>query len=369
MCQIKKEKTTHANGRSETKKILFLCNNSVDGRPCDDVRTKPITERVPGTSSQLALRPSSSRRDEVVLHQDTSRHRPEPRQERRYSTQLGVRIHNWRPVFSLQRLDDEGSRSHRRRGDSESRSTSGEVLPEAPMPPLPPPLVHQSGRRSPPPSAMPTLMPSPNRPTPPQGPGAAAAYTTRDTVPSSSGAPSRTSSTRSRDAHRAVQDLLPLTVPASGPSVTSSRHARSTPGLSRLRVESRPMFHDSAYGGSSNISPIDAPPKTDTFSETYSNPTSERTASVRYNYTNETAVVGREDHDTDDEDQKSNSSKGRKRYHIIRRVRTNDDPEMTQRKMQEDIRAAEEHQSQTSEQGDGAVRSGSGSRRRRHHRR
>lgn len=366
MCQIKKEKTTHADGRSETKKILSLCNNSVDGHPCDDVR-KPITERVPGSSSQLALRPSSSRRDEVVLHQDTSRHRPEPRQERRYSTQLGVRIHNWRPVFSLQRLDDGGSRSRRRRGDSESRSTSGEVLPEAPMPPPPPPLVHQSGRRSPPPSAMPTLVPSPNRPTPPQGPGAAVAYTTRDTVPSSSGTPSRTSSTRSRDAYRAVQGLPLLNIPVSGPSVTSSRHARPTPGLSRLRVESRPKFHDSAYGGSSNISPIDAP-KTDTFSETHSNPTSERTASVRYNYTNQNSVVGREDYDTDD-DKKSNSSEGRKRFRIIRRVRINDDPEMTQRKMQEDIRAAEEHQSQTSEQGDGSVRSGSGSRRRRHHRR
>ncbi|KAG9898171.1 hypothetical protein KCU98_g9797, partial [Aureobasidium melanogenum] len=367
MCLIKEVTTIYADGYSDMKQTVIACHNSVGGLACDNTQTQTKTEHMPGNSSQLVLRPSSSRRGEVVVHQGTPTHRQEPRQERRYAGEIGVRIRNWRPEFSIRRLDNGGSRHRRRRGDGESRRTSGEVMPEAPMPP--PAVVHQSGRRSPPPSAMPALVPSPNRPTPPQGPGAAVAYTTRDTVPSSSSTPSRTSSTRSRDAHRAVQGLPLLNVPASGPSVTSSRHARSTPGLSRLRVESRPKFHDSAYGGSSNISPIDAPPKTDTFSETHSNPTSERTASVRYNYTNQFAVAGREDYDTDDEDKKSNSSEGRKRYRIIRRVRINDDPEMTQRKMQEDIRAAEEHQSQMSEQGDGSVRSGSGSRRRRHHRR
>ncbi|KAH0355342.1 hypothetical protein KCU83_g2074, partial [Aureobasidium melanogenum] len=368
MCLIKEVTTIYADGYSDMKKTVIACHNSVGGLACDNSQTQTKTEHMPGKSSQLVLRPSSSRRREVVVHQSTPSHRQEPRQERRYAGEIDVRIRNRRPEFSIRRLDDGGPRHRRRRGDSESRRTSGAVMPEAPMPP-PPAFVHQSGRRSPPPSAMPVIVPSPNRPTPPQGPGATVAYTTRDTVPSSSGTPSRTSSTRSRDAHRAVQGLPLSNFPASGPSVTSSRHARSTPGLSRLRVESRQKFHDSAYGGSSNISPIDAPPKTDTFSETHSNPTSERTASMRYNYTNQTAVAGREDYDTDDEDKKSNSSEGRKRYHIIRRVRINGDPEMTQRKMQEDIRAAEEHQSQTSEQGDGSVRSGSGSRRRRHHRR
>ncbi|KAG9946081.1 hypothetical protein KCU85_g6756, partial [Aureobasidium melanogenum] len=366
MCLIKEETTTYADGYSEMKKTVFACSHSVDGRTCDNTETEKSTRHVPGNSSQLVLRrPSSSRRDQVVLHQDSTRHRPAPRQERRYANEIGVRIRNWRPQFSIHRLDDRGSRHRRRRSDGESR-TSGELMPEAPMPP-PPPVVHQSGRRSPPPSALPAIITPPNRPTPPSGSGAAVvAYTTRDTIPSSSGTPSRTSSTRSKQAHQAAQDLLPLTVPASGPSVTSSKHTRPTPGLSRLRVESRPMFHDSTYGGSSNISPIDAP-KIDTFSETHSNPTSERTASERYNYTNQTVVIGREDHVTDDEDKKSNSSEDRKSYRMVRRVRINDDPEMTQRKMQEDIRAAEEYQSQTSEQVERSVKSGSESRRRRHH--
>ncbi|KAH0361907.1 hypothetical protein KCU65_g8425, partial [Aureobasidium melanogenum] len=362
MCLIKEETTKYADGYSEMEETVLPCSRSVDGHACDNVRREKSSKRVSGSSSQLVHRPSPPRRNEIAVHQDPPPRRQEPRQERHYASEIGVRIRNWRPEFSIRRLDGRGSRHRRRRSDGESM-TSGEVMPEAPMPPPPAPtpaFVHQSGRRSPPPSALPAIITPPNRPTPPQGPGAVVAYTTRDTVPSSSGTPSRTSSTRSRDAHRAVQDLTLVTGPASGPSVTSSRPPRPTPGLSRLRLESRPNFHDSAYGGSSNISPIDAP-KTVTFSETHSSPTSERTASVRYNYINE--------NDTDDEDKKSNSSEGRKRYRIVRRVRINDDPEMTQRKMEEDIRAAEEHQSQMSEQGEGSIRSGSGSRRRRHHRR
>ncbi|CAD0088926.1 unnamed protein product [Aureobasidium mustum] len=368
MCLITEETVKYADGYSEIKKVLHTCHNSVNKHPCNDLRTETSEERVPGSSSQLVRHPSSSRHDQLVLHQDPPRRRQEPREERHYASEIGVRLRGWFPEFSIRRLDNEGIGSRRRRGHGESRRASGEVMPEAPMPP-PPTFIHQSNRRSPPPSAMPALVTSPNRPTPPQGPGAAAvAYTTRDTIPSSSGTPSRTSSTRSRDAHRAVQDLPLLTIPGGDSSVTSSRHPRPTPGLSRLRFDSSTKFNDSTYGGSSNISPIEAP-KTDTLSETHSNTTSGRSASQRYNYTNDNAVVGRRDYDTDDEDKKSNSSEGRKSYRIIRRVRGNDDPEMTQRKMLEDTRAAEEYQSQMSEQGDGSVGSGSGSRRRRHHRR
>ncbi|KAK6007830.1 hypothetical protein QM012_004644 [Aureobasidium pullulans] len=313
MCLIKKEKTTRADGRLDTKKILYPCNNSVNGRACDNTVT--TTEHMPGDFSQLSLRPSSSRRDQVVLHQDPPRHRPEPREERRYATKIGVRIRNWFPEFSIHRLDDGGYRSRRRRGNGESRGTPVEIMPEAPMPPQPV-FLHQSSRRSPPPSALPILVPPSNGPTP-QGPGAAAAFTTRDTVPSSSGTPSRTSSTRSREVHRAVQGLSLLTVPASGSSVTSSRNPRPTPGLSRRCVNPRPEFRDSTYGGSSNISPVDAP-KIDILSETRSNTTSEHSASEKYNYNNAVAVIKREDYGMDEEDEKSSSSEGRKRYHARR---------------------------------------------------
>lgn len=352
MCLITEVTTKYGDGHSDITKTLSFCSNSVNNRACNNLNVDHIEERVPGSSSQLALRPSSSRRDEVVLHQNMPRqHRQEPRQERRYAGQVDVKIRNGVPHFSIRRLDDGGSRSRRRHGEYESRRASGVVMPEAPMPP-PLAIVHQSGRRSPPPSAMPTLVPSPNRPTPPQGPGAAIAFTTRDTVPSSSDTLSRASSSRSRDARRAVRDLTLLNAPASSSSVTSNRHPRPTPGLSRLRVDSRQKFRDSAYGGSSNISPVDAP-KTNTLSETRSNTTSERSANVRYNYSNGNAVIRRDDYDVDEEDRKSNSSKGRKGYRIVRRVKGNDDPEMTQRKMQKAIKEAEDYQSQTGEQFDG----------------
>lgn len=369
MCLIKETTTKYADGHSNTIRTLIPCSNSTNDRACNNTVVDQIEKRVPETSSQLVLLPSSSRRGEVVLHQNMHRqHRHEPRQERRYAGEIDVRIHNWFPRFSIRRLDDGGFKSRRRRGDGESRRTSGVVMPEAPMPPPPPTIVHQSGRRSPPPSPMPILVPSPNRPTPPQGPGAAVAFTTRDTIPSSSDTLSRTSSARSRDARRAVQDLPLLPGPASTSSVTSSRHPRHTPGLSRLRVDARSKFSDSAYGGSSNISPVDAP-KEDTSSETRSNTTSERNASQRYNYTNDNASVGRGNYETDEEDKMSDSSESRKSHRTIRRVRGNGDPEMTQRKMQEAMRESEGYQSRTSEQGDGSVRSGSESERRRRRRR
>ncbi|CAD0109155.1 unnamed protein product [Aureobasidium uvarum] len=316
MCLIKRVTTIHPDDHSDTTETFSPCSHSVNNRPCDNTVLDKITERVPSTSSQLALRPSSSRHKEVVLHQDTPRHRQQPREERRYSGEIGVRFRGLfkSPEFSIRRMDDRGSGSgsgsRGSRGSGESRRISGEMMPEAPMPP-PPAFVHQSNRRSPPPSMPPTLVSPPNRPTPPQGPGAAAAFTTRDTIPSSSGTPSRTTSSRSRDVHRAVQGLPHLTVPASSSSVTS-RHPRSTPGLSRIRFDPSTKFRDSAYG-SSNISPIDAP-RANNLSDTRSNTTSERSASERYNYTNDNAVTTREDYDIDEEDKKSNSSAGRKDY-------------------------------------------------------
>jgi hypothetical protein len=369
MCLIKRVTTFHRDGRSDTTETPMYCNNSDRTQACENTKVEVI-ERGSGKSSQVALRPSSSKNNEVVLHQDTSPRRQEARRERRYSGDIGVRFRGWfkSPEFSVRRLDDggSGSGSRRRRGESE-RWPSEEMMPEAPMPP--PARVHQVHRRSPPPSMPPTIVSPPDRPTPPQGPGAAAAsaFTTRDTVPSSSGTLSRASSSRSKDARKAVQDLPHLTVPAPGPSVTSNRTTRSTPGLTRLRFDSNTRFRDSAYG-SSNISPIDAP-KSDACSETRSNTTSERSASQRFNYANDKVVVRREDYDNDndEEDIKSISSGGRKDYRIVRRVKGDGNPEETQRRMQEDMSMAQDYQSRTSEQGEGSVRSGSG--RRRHRRR
>jgi hypothetical protein len=363
MCLIKRVTTFHRDGRSDTTEAPMYCNNSDGTQTCENTKVE-VTERGSGKSSQVALRPSSSKNNEVVVHQDTAPRRQEPRQERRYSSDIGVRFRGWfkSPEFSVRRLDygGSGSGSRRRRVDSE-RWPSEEVMPEAPMPP-PPARVHQSHRRSPPPSMLPTIVAPPDRPTPPQGPGAAAAFTTRDTVPSSSGPPSRASSSRSKDARKTVQDLPHLTVPAPVPSVTSNRATRSTPGLTRLRFDSNTRFRDSAYG-SSNISPIDAP-KSDAHSETRSNTTSERSASQRFNYANDKAVVRRGEFDTDDEEDIKSFSSG-SRYRIVRRVKREDNPEETQRRMQEDMSMAQDYQSRTSEQGEGSVRSGSGKKRHR----
>lgn len=366
MCLIK---TFPRHGHLEPSNTFIPCSNSDRIRPCDNIRVEE-SERGSGKSSQMALGPSSSTNNQVVLHQDRSPRREEPRQERRYSSEIGVRFPGFfrSPEFSIRRLDDggSGSGSRRRRGDGE-RWSSVEVMPEAPMPPPAP--VHQSRRRPPPPppSMPPTIVSPPNRPTPPQGPGAAAAITARNTAPPSAGTPSRISSFRSGDVEMAVQEIPQSTVAAQVPSVTSHRTYRSTRGLTRLRFDSNTRFRDSAYG-SSNISPVDAP-KADTLSETRSNTTSERSANQRFNYANDNAVARREDYDDDREEIRSHSSGSRESYRIVRRVRGNDNPEETQRRMQEDMRAAEDHQSRTSEQGEGSARSGSGSGRRRHRRR
>lgn len=366
MCLIKRATTLRSDGHSDERNTIFFCSNSDKIHPCDDARIE-TSERRPGRSSQMPLRPATSTNNEVVLHQDMAPRRHEPQPERRYSSEIGVRFRGLfrSPEFSIRRLDDGGSGSRRRRGNDEGWSPK-EVMPEAPMPP-PPPHLHHSRQGSPPSSLPPTIIASPNRPSPPQGPsGAAVTFTTRDTIPSSSGTPSRASSSRSKDARRAVQDITQQIVPVhvSGPSVTSNRSHRSTAGLTQLRLN---PFRDSAYGGSSNISPIDAP-KSDTMSEARSNTTSEHSANQRFNYSNDKAVVTTGHQETDDEDIKSNSSRSRKDYRIVRRVRKNDDPEETDRKMHEDIRVAEDYQSRTSEQGDGSVR-GSVSGRRRHKKR
>jgi hypothetical protein len=378
MCLIKKVTTFHSDGRSNTTETLLPCSNSDRIRACDNAQVEEY-ERGPGKSSQMVLRPSSSKNQEVVLHQNTYPPRQEPRPERRYAGEIGVRLRGWRsPIFSVRRLDDGGSGSgsgfgsRRRHRDGEGWS-SGEMMPEAPMPPPPrvPQLhqtVHHSQRRSPPPSVPPMLITPPNRPTPPQGPsGAAVGFATIDTVPQSSGTPSRASSSRSKDAHRAVQGLPQQMVPVSGSSVTSNRSHRVTQGLSHLRFDTSTRFRDSAYG-SNDISPIDAT-KSDRMSETRSNTTSERSANERHNYANDKVVARRESYENDDEDIKSNSSGGRKDYRIVRRIRGHDDEEETDRKMQEIMNEAKDYQSRTSEQGEGSVRSGSGSGRRRHRRR
>jgi hypothetical protein len=369
MCLIK---TFHRHGHSEPTETFIPCSNSDRIRPCDNIRLEEA-ERGSGRSSQMARGTSSSMNNQVVLHQDRSPRRNEPRQERRYSSKIDVRFRGLfkSPEFSIRRLDDggSGSGSRRGRGDGE-RWSSVEVMPEAPMPPLAP--VHQSRRRPPPPppSMPPTIVSPPNRPTPPQGPGAAAVITTRNTAPPSGGTPSRTSSIRSGDMITAVQNIPHSAIAAPVPSVTTHRTHHSTRGLSRLRFDSNTRFRDSAYG-SSNISPVDVP-KTETLSETRSNATSERSASQRFNYGNDRAVARREDYDNDEEEEeeiRSYSSGSRKSYRIVRRVRGPDNPEEAQRRMQEDLRAAEDHQSRTSEQGEGSVRFGSGSGRRRHRRR
>lgn len=366
MCLIKRVITYHSDGRVDTKDDLLPCHNSDRTHACDNTETETL-ERGPGKSSRMALRPAASINNEVVLHQNVSPPRQDPRPERRYSSEVGVRFRGLRsPRFSIRRLDDDGSGSRRRRRSDEGWS-SGEVMPEAPMPPLPP-HVHNSHRGSPPSSMPPTIVVPPNPPTPPQGPsGAAVAFTTRDTIPSSSGTPSRASSSRSRDARRAAQDITQqqiVSVHVSGPSSTSSRSHRATAGLTQLRVNSNMRFRDSAYGGSSNISPIDAP-KSDNMSETRSNTTSASSADQRFNYSNDKAVVTTGNQETDDEDIKSNSSRRRKSYRIVRRVRRDGDPEETDRRTQENMRVAEDYQSRMSEQGDGSIR-GSGSGRRRH---
>lgn len=365
MCLIKRVITYHSDGRVDTKDDLLPCHNSDRIHACDNTETETL-ERGPGKSSNMVLRPTASTNNEVVLHQNMSPRRRGPPPERRYSSEIGVRFRGLRsPKFSIRRLDDGGSGSRRRSRIDEGWS-SGEVMPEAPMPP-PPPHVHNSHRGSPPSSMPPTIVAPPNRPSPPQGPsGAAVAFTTRDTVPSSSGTPSRASSSRSKDARRAVQNVTQqiVSVHVPGPSVTSNRSQRSTAGLTQLRLN---PFRDSAYGGSSNISPIDAP-KSDTMSETHSNTTSASSANQRFNYANDKAVVTTGNQETDDEDIKSNSSGSRKSYRIVRRVRRDGDPEETDRRTQEAMRVAEDYQSRTSEQGDGSVR-GSQSGRRRHRRR
>lgn len=257
-------------------------------------------------------------------------------------------------------------------------------MPEAAMPPpaisyrpssnrrSPPPSIlpmHGGGpnRPTPPPSTLPVLV-GPSRPTPPQGPGAAAAFTTRETAPSSSRTPSRTSSSRSRDVNRAVQGLPHLTVPVTSSPAPSHTSRRTTPGLSRISFAPNTRFRDSAYG-SSNISPIDVPKAESVSSETHSTTTSGHSANDRYNYTNNHVAVRRGKEVYRDEDEVSNSSEGRKNYRIVRRVPGEQNDEENDRRIQEDMRAAIEYQSQTSEHGEGSVRSGSGSgRRHRHHR-
>ena len=227
-------------------------------------------------------------------------------------------------------------------------------MPEAPLPP-PPPHAHHSYRSSPPSSIPPTIVASPDRPSPPQGPnGAAVTFTTTDTVPSSSSTPSRALSSRSKDARRAAQDVTQKIAPAPSPSVTSNRSYRSMAGLTQQRLSSDTQFRDSAYGGSSNISSFGAP-ESDTIS---SNTTSERSANQRFNYSDDEAVVTSRNQEIDDEEMKSDSS-GRKTYRIIRRVRPNDDPKETDRKMQEAFRMIEDYHSSMSEQDEGSAR-GSG---------
>lgn len=369
MCLIKRVITYRSDGRADARDTLLPCSNSDKIQACDNTMVE-TSERGPGRSSRRALRPAASTNNEVVLHQNVSPRQQEPRPERRYSSDIGVEFRGLKsPKFSIRRLDGGGSGSRRKHRNDDGWSPA-EVMPEAPMPPLPP-HVHHSHRGSPPSSIPPTVVVPPNRPSPPQGPsGAAVAFTTRDTVPSSSGTPSRASSCRSKDADRAAQNINQqiVSVHVSAPSVTSNRSHRSTAGRTKLRLD--PVC-DSAYGGSSNISPIDAP-KADTMSEARSNTTSEHSANQRFNYSNDKAVVTTGNQETDDEDMKSNSSRSRKDYRIVRRrARSTNDPEETDRKMQEDMRVAEDYQSRTSEQGDGSVRGsvrGSGSGRRRHRR-
>lgn len=71
-----------------------------------------------------------------------------------------------------------------------------------------------------------------------------------------------------------------------------------------------------------------------------------------------------------DEDEISNSSEGRKSYRTVRRVPGEHNDEENDRRIQDDMRAAIEHNNQMSEHGEGSIlpRPGSG-RRRRHYRR
>ncbi|KAH0294088.1 hypothetical protein M436DRAFT_63772 [Aureobasidium namibiae CBS 147.97] len=86
MCLIKRVTTLRSDGHSDNKDKVFYCNKSNGIRPCDDARIE-TSERGPGKSSQVALRPATSTNNEVVLHQDVSPRRQEPRPERRYSSE------------------------------------------------------------------------------------------------------------------------------------------------------------------------------------------------------------------------------------------------------------------------------------------
>ncbi|TIA04284.1 hypothetical protein D6C82_01098 [Aureobasidium pullulans] len=325
MCYVKEVTITHRSGpASKEYEVVSLCANSVNGQTCENIQYGTETGRASSSGSQLAALSSSSRNGALVIHQEIMPIREKPRKERRYSGDIGIRFRGLfkSPEYYIKRLD--GGSSRPRRDDYDSRRP-GEMMPEAAMPPpaisyrpssnrrSPPPSIlpmHGGGpnRPTPPPSTLPVLV-GPSRPTPPQGPGAAAAFTTRETAPSSSRTPSRTSSSRSRDFNRAVQGLPHLTVPVTSSPAPSHTSRRTTPGLSRISFAPNTRFRDSAYG-SSNISPIDVPKAESVSSETHSTITSGNSANDRYNYTNNHVAVRRGKEVYRDEDEVSNSSEG-----------------------------------------------------------
>ncbi|TIA13955.1 hypothetical protein D6C80_05980 [Aureobasidium pullulans] len=325
MCYVKEVTLTHRSGPASKKDEVILCANSINGQTCENTHYGTETRRAsPSDDSQLAAFPSSSGNGALVIHQEIMPIREKPRKERRYSSDIGIRFRGLfkSPEYYIKRLD--GGSSRPRRDDYDPRRP-GEMMPEAAMPPPAISYRPSSNRRSPPPSILPMHGGGPNRPTPPpstlpalvgpsrltppQGPGAAAAFTTREIAPSSSRTPSRTSSSRSRDVNRAVQGLPHLTVPVTSSPALSHTSRRATPGLSRISFAPNTRFRDSAYG-SSNISPIDVPKAESVSSETHSTTTSGHSANDRYNYTNNHVAVRRGKEVYRDEDEVSNSSEG-----------------------------------------------------------
>lgn len=153
-----------------------------------------------------------------------------------------------------------------------------------------------------------------------------------------------------------MQNLPRSSALVSQPVIVNSHETQ--PGVSHVRF---------GTDGSSILSP-GSEPKGDIKSETRSTSTSRPNMNEIFNYANDGTLYRRGQES--DEDRGSISSVRRGNYRIVRREVGNN-PEETERKMNDNVRAALDYQSQISEwgsQGSGSV-SGSGSSRRRHRRR
>jgi hypothetical protein len=272
-------------------------------------------------SSIIAHR-TGSQRGRVMLYHDSYPSRRVDRPERRYSSDIGIGLRGFpRPEFAVRRLDDRISRTPRS-GPLLERENSQELIPEAPIPP--PTRFYHSHRESPL-SSMPTIVvPIPNRPTPPLHPGAVAASSTGDTAPSLRDTQSVTSSSSSKVAYPAVDDLPHMIISDSSSSETSNKSRSSTYDLTRLRFRPDRRSRDVIYG--LEYTPLTAKSREYTFGEARSKLTS------GLDHIDDNVATQREDYRRKKEDWRLSKS-----CHIIRHVRNNANiPKAIDSKIQED---------------------------------